>query len=161
MLDVLVYMYENYWDASSCPERSHLGRKLSAMGFEPDEITQALNWLEGLRVVSSTCHSPVPLDAPELSWTQASTSMRVFSSAEQETLGALGMGFVSFLESCGVLSAHLREVVIDRAMAAADHIVSLDDLKIIVLMAYWGAGVEPEALILDELCEDSLLRIAH
>jgi Smg protein len=37
----------------------------------------------------------------------------------------------------------------------------LDDLKIIVLMVYWSAGIEPDALVLDELCDDVAERIAH
>jgi putative colanic acid biosynthesis UDP-glucose lipid carrier transferase len=35
------------------------------------------------------------------------------------------------------------------------------DLKIIVLMVYWSAGIEPDALVLDELCDDKEARIAH
>ena len=70
------------------------------------------------------------------------------------------MGFVSFLESAGVLPPHMREIVVDRAMAVPGHPVSIDDLKIIVLMVYWSAGLEPDALILDELCDDSD-RVAH
>jgi Smg protein len=45
-------------------------------------------------------------------------------------------------------------------MAVPGHPVSIDDLKIIVLMVYWSAGLEPDALILDELCDDSD-RVAH
>ena len=47
----------------------------------------------------------------------------------------------------------MREIVIDRAMAAPGDPVSLDDLKIIVLMVYWSFGEEPDALVLDELCD--------
>ena len=43
MFDVLVYVYEHYWRGDVCPELPLLGRKLSAAGFEPDEIEQALN----------------------------------------------------------------------------------------------------------------------
>jgi len=39
--------------------------------------------------------------------------------------------------------------------------VSLDDLKIIVLMVYWSMGQEPDALILDELCDDTAGRLPH
>ena len=59
----------------------------------------------------------------------------------------------SFLESSGVLPAAMREIVIDRAMAAPGDPVSIDDLKIIVLMVYWSFGQEPDALVLDELCD--------
>ena len=84
---------------------------------------------------------------------QSLGSMRVYSVAEQDHLGAQCLGFVSFLESSGVLPAAMREIVIDRAMAAPGDPVSLDDLKIIVLMVYWSFGHEPDALVLDELCD--------
>ena len=54
----------------------------------------------------------------------------------------------------------MREIVLDRAMAVPGHPMSLDDLKIIVLMVYWSVGLEPDALVLDELCDDDS-RIAH
>ena len=55
----------------------------------------------------------------------------------------------------------MREVVIDRAMAAPGGPISLDDLKIMVLMVYRGFGHEPDALVLDELCNDSQERTVH
>jgi len=87
--------------------------------------------------------------------------MRVFSIAEQDHLGASCLGFLSFLESAGVLPPALREIVVDRAMAAAGDPVSLDQLKIIVLMVYWRFAIEPDALVLDELCDDTEGRLAH
>ena len=55
----------------------------------------------------------------------------------------------------------IREVIIDRAMAAPGGPIALEDLKLIVLMVYWRFGQEPDALVLDELCEDAQERIAH
>jgi Smg protein len=60
-----------------------------------------------------------------------------------------------------VLPATLREIVVDRAMAAPGDPVPLDALKIIVLMVYWSFGHEPDALILDELCDDTAKTVAH
>ncbi|RZJ05581.1 MAG: DUF494 family protein, partial [Rubrivivax sp.] len=37
----------------------------------------------------------------------------------------------------------------------------LEELKIIVLMVYWSSGLEPDALVLDELCDDARVRVAH
>ena len=48
MFDVLVYVYENYWRPDACPAPRQLSRKLSAVGFEPEEIEEALSWLGGL-----------------------------------------------------------------------------------------------------------------
>jgi Smg protein len=89
------------------------------------------------------------------------TSVRIYPVAEQNHLGVQCLGFISFLESAGVLPASLREVVIERAMAAPGAPVALDDLKIIILMVYWSFGQEPDALVLDELCDDTSGRIAH
>ena len=87
--------------------------------------------------------------------------MRIWSVAEQDHLGAECLGFVSFLSCAGVLPASLREIVLDRAMAAPGRPVALDDLKIIILMVYWRFGEEPDALVLDELCDDMGRRVAH
>jgi len=76
-------------------------------------------------------------------------------------MGAQALGFVSFLESSGVLPPQMREIVMDRAMAAPGNLLELDDLKIIVLMVYWSFGQEPDALVLDELCDDAADRVGH
>ena len=81
--------------------------------------------------------------------------------AEQDHLGAQCLGFITFLESAGVMPPAMREIVVDRAMAAPGGPVSLDDLKIIVLMVYWSMGQEPDALVLDELCDDTAGRLPH
>lgn len=162
MFEVLVFVYENYWRGDACPELHQLERKLSAHGFEPDEIHDALVWLDGLNVAAQNICLPAQ---SQLEWAPAeasASSMRVFSVAEQDHLGAECLGFVSFLESSGVLPPALREIVVDRAMASGlDAPMPLDALKIIVLMVYWRFGHEPDALILDELCDDTEGRLAH
>ena len=162
MFEVLVFVYENYWRGDACPELEQLGRKLTAVGFEADEIREALHWLDGLN--SATQAAQILPNAPTDSHAvlmHSPHSMRVYSVAEQDHLGAQCLGFVTFLESAGVLPAHLREIVIDRAMAARGAPVSLEDLKIIVLMVYWSSGMEPDSLVLDELCDDPEDRVAH
>jgi Smg protein len=159
MFEVLVFVYENYWRGDAVPELHQLERKLSAHGFEADEIHDALVWLAGLNVVAE--HSPPPGLESTDAFAASAHSLRVYSVAEQDKLGADCLGFVSFLESSGVLPAPLREIVLDRAMAAPGDSMCLDDLKIIVLMVYWRFGHEPDALILDELCDDTSGRLAH
>ena len=171
MFEVLVYVYENYWQGDACPELTQLGRKLTAVGFEAEEIQAALVWLDGLNNAAHSTQIFLPPDATTTSAAsksglrkvqkQSPDSLRVYSTTEQEHLGAGSLGFVSFLESSGVLPPHMREIVIDRAMAAPSDPLTLDDLKIIVLMVYWSFGEEPDALILDELCDDTDQRLAH
>ena len=164
MFEVLVYVYENYWQGDACPELPQLGRKLTAVGFEADEINAALVWLDGLNTAAQTTQIYLPAantDHAEMVQAQSPGSMRAYSVAEQEQIGVEALGFVSFLESSGVLPPHMREIVIDRAMATHDSPVALDDLKIIVLMVYWSFGQEPDALVLDELCDDTTYRVGH
>ena len=76
MFDVLVYLYENYWRPDACPDHAQLTRKLSAMGFESDEIEEALTWLDGLATAAESYVGE-----------QQTDSLRVYSAAEQEHLG--------------------------------------------------------------------------
>ena len=150
MFDVLVYLYENYWRPDACPDPKQLSRKLSAVGFEADEIQDALSWLDGLASsAESVTGSPVK------------GSIRVYTAAESDVLGETSIGFIAFLESAGVLPAPMREMVIDRAMAVGNGPMDLEDLKIIVLMVFWSLGEEPDALILDELFVDPSERLIH
>jgi Smg protein len=150
MFEVLVYLYENYWRPDACPDHDQLTRKLSAVGFETDEIQEALSWLDGLAET-----------AEAYSGEQAATSMRVYSPAELERLGEDSIGFISFLESAGVLPAPMREMVVDRASAVGESPLALEDLKVIVLMVFWSLGEEPDALILDELFVAPEERLIH
>ena len=170
MFEVLVFVYENYWRGDECPELGALERKLHAVGFEAEEIQEALTWLDGLNLAARGLQEPplerdaeLHLTLPQAPlWAASSMSMRVYSVAEQNHLGAECLGFVHFLETSGKLPAQLREMVLDRAMAAsADPVLTLEDLKTIVLMVYWSLGEEPDALVLDELCDDNVARIAH
>ena len=150
MFDVLVYLYENYWRPDACPEPQQLRRKLSAVGFEREEIQDALRWLDGLASNADT-----------VTGSQAPGSVRLYADSEREALGDESIGFIAFLESAGVLPPPMREMVIDRASAVGGGPIDLDDLKVIVLMVFWSLGEEPDALILDELFVDPEDRLIH
>ena len=178
MFDVLVFVYENYCPDDTAAQWDHLERKLNAVGFETEEIQDALTWLRGLSQAATGGRMDQPLADPAAhpacrsgaaalqqpapgALTASPDSMRIYSCAEQDHLGSQCLGFVSFLESTAVLSPQLREIVIDRAMAAPGNPVSVEDLKVIVLMVYWSFGEEPDSLVLDELCDDANARLAH
>ena len=163
MFDVLVYLYENYWRPDACPEPAQLSRKLSAVGFESDEIQDALSWLNGLAMTaesSASTQGSSGTDQPGPS-ERAPRNFRIYSQEETERLGEDSIGFICFLESAGVLPPMMREMVIDRATAAGDSPLALEDLKVIVLMVFWSLGEEPDALILDELFVAPDERLIH
>lgn len=157
MFEVLAFVYENYGYGDACPELPALQRKLNAVGFEDDEIQDALIWLEELK--SATHSQP---SRPAGTATHAVIeALRVFTPAEQARLGCSGWGLMVFLVSAGVLPWHRLELVMDRAMATPADELSVDDLKLIVLMVFWSLGEEPDALVLDELCDNRTERVGH
>ena len=142
MFDVLVYLFENYIHAAACPAPAHLARRLTAAGFEDEEINDALDWLSGLKHAASA--NP-PLGIP------SDTSVRVYVDEEMHRLGAEGHGFIVFLVSAGVIDASSRELILERISALPEGPVPLSRLKVIVLMVLWNQAQEMDSLILDEL----------
>ncbi|HEY0490989.1 MAG TPA: DUF494 domain-containing protein [Telluria sp.] len=141
MFDILVYLYETYYRPDACPEPAALARKLSAVGFDDVEISEALVWLNDLTEMAGG----------DLDFVASSDGIRFYVDQEYDVLGTAAVGFIQFLESARVLSPVQREIVIERALALDESPVSLGKLKIIVLMLLWSQGKEPDALMFDDL----------
>jgi len=155
MFEVLAYVYQHFDAGQMCPEPTQLERQLISSGFTSDEIDDALLWLKGLDGVALGNEAGTLLVVPQ------KTSSRVYPPHERAHLGSQTIGFLQFMENAGTLPAMLREIIIDRAMAAPGGPVSLNDLKIIMLLVYWRFGQAPDALVLDELCSDASSRLPH
>ena len=56
MFEILMYLFESYFDAGTYPEVDKLERKLTAAGFEEEEISEALSWLSALQQQSPECY---------------------------------------------------------------------------------------------------------
>ena len=146
MFDILVYLFENYVHADACPEPAQLARKLTAAGFEEEEITEALEWLSGLRQLS---------DGERPAHFARAGSLRIYSDDEQIRLGMECRGFLLFLENAGILDSECREMIVERALALGETEIELENLKVIVLMVLWQQDRPINGLILDELLNES------
>ena len=146
MFDILVYLFENYVHADACPEPAQLARKLTAAGFEEEEIAEALDWLSGLRQLSDG-EGPAQCARPG--------SLRIYADDELIRLGVECRGFLLFLENAGILDAECREMIVERALALGETEIELDNLKVIVLMVLWQQDRPINGLILDELLNES------
>ncbi len=145
MFDIFVYLFESYIHANACPESKLLTRKLLAAGFEDEEISEALEWLSGLRrITESSHHSMAP----------SASAVRIYSGPEQARISVECRGFIAFLENAGILDAPAREVIVERAMALGDLTLTLGRLKVIVLMVLWQREQPVDGLIIDELLAD-------
>ncbi|MFJ2989103.1 DUF494 family protein [Collimonas sp. NPDC087041] len=148
MFEVLVYLYETYYRPDACPEPEALVKKLSAIGFEEDEIAKALGWLTDLAETNHEFADKYPQQ------TAFSFGIRVYAQQEIDVLGIPAIGFIQFLESAKMLNPVQREIVIERALTVSETPVPLDKLKVIVLMVLWSQGKEPDGLMFDELFID-------
>ena len=95
MIDILVYLFENYLP-EACPEPSDLARKLSAAGFEEEEISEALSWLDGLDRSEAVVIRVRPQQ----------NAIRLYDDEEQSRLSVECRSFLAFLEQA---VAHNRQ----------------------------------------------------
>jgi Smg protein len=141
MFDILVYVFENYLPGA-CPEPDALARKLSAVGFEDDEISEALQWLAGLDQAQEEFRFH---RLPHAS------SQRLYDEEEMGSLLPECRGFLAFLESAKAIDATAREMIIERAMAADSPALSLTKFKVIVLMVMWRRELSLDNLVFEDL----------
>ncbi len=141
MFEILMYLFESYFDAGSYPEPEKLSRKLSAAGFEGDEISEALTWLSALQQQNPDSY-PASLDH---------AGMRHFAALETQRISFEARQFLLFAEQQHMISAVEREMVIDRAVALQQENIGADKLKLIMLMVLWNRHRELDPLLVEEL----------
>ncbi|MEW6687746.1 MAG: DUF494 domain-containing protein [Pseudomonadota bacterium] len=142
MYDILVYVFENCHQAELSGEKERVAKKLSAAGFEASDISAALTWLAG--VVRGPHRSLAPL--PE-----SGAAARAYAPRELAKLDAECRGLLMHFEQSGILGAQMREHVIERALAATGGPLTLEQLKLVVLMVLWNQHIPSTRLVAEDL----------
>lgn len=140
MFDVFAYLVQEYPDFSACPDVEQLARRLFAVGFEDEDIEDALSWLDSLDSAAAPEVLALPVDG-----------MRCFNDEEIEQLSTETRGFLQFLETHQVLDMTQRELVIERLLELPDGEADPDTARLVVLMVLWRQCITPDALMADEL----------
>jgi Smg protein len=124
VLDVLMYLFENYTDTEFTDTGNHnaLKEELAGAGFPDEEVGHAFQWLDGLSERRK-----------QLSLFGSTGVIRVYSRPELARLSTDCRGFLVYLEQLGILTAETRELVIDRLMAIEDE-VDLERVKWVLLL---------------------------
>jgi Smg protein len=149
MYEILVYLFENCQQADLAYDRERVAKKLSAAGFEDSDISEALHWLAGVRTPQAE-FSRMP---------DSRAAFRAFAPRELAKLDAKCRGFLLTLENSGILGPQNREVVIERALAASGDSLTLDQLKLIVLMVLWNQQTPTSQLLAEDLFSSSHARL--
>lgn len=139
MFDILLYLYDHYLVTDVYPDAETLSRKLAAVGFEAEDIDRALTWLNGLETLDMDEGSP------------AGDSVRCYSGEEWRRIDPEGIGFLIHLEAAGLLAPHVREWVIDQALALEDSEVAAEKIKWITLLAISRLRGPGDAIWLEDL----------
>lgn len=155
VLDILIYLFENYFDAElqSAPEpdRDTLKDELERAGFSEREVGRALEWLEQL------CADPERAGA-----IPPSRSIRVFDGREQARLDTECRGCILYLENIGILNAAQRELVIDRLLALDARQIDVEQVKWVVLMVLFSQPGQENALLrMEDLVFDGRAEAVH
>jgi Smg protein len=138
MVDVLIYLYENYMDGEDQPpvDQDLLEEELSEAGFSNAHIHKALHWLDELAE---------GLDAPGYDAIEAGRSMRIYNAQECERLDLGARGLLLFLEQIGILDPISRELVIERVLAIDHTAVAVDEVKWVVLLVLLNSPGQEDA----------------
>ena len=142
MFELLIYMFENYLSSKSYLDFNNISMELEAAGFDNDDIEEAFDWFSQLKVMSDKI--PQAIDAKE------NTNLRIFTEKEYKKISSEGLGFILFLEQAKVLNSIEREIIIDRAMALNQNIISIDEVRWVVMMALWNNGKENDYLFVED-----------
>lgn len=142
MYDILVFLFENCQQAELAYDRERVAKKLSAAGFEDSDISEALHWLAGVLRAAPTAACPLP---------DVRTSFRAFAPRELAKLDVECRGFLLTLEHSGILTPQTRELVLERSLAASGQTLTLEQLKLIVLMVLWNQQTPTSRLLAEDL----------
>jgi Smg protein len=151
MYDILVFLFENCQQAELAYDRERVAKKLSAAGFEHSDISEALHWLAGMQHAPHGVREPLP---------DMRSSFRAYAPRELAKLDAACRGFLLTLEQSGVLGAETRELVLERALAASGERLSLEQLKLVVLMVLWNREMPTSRLVAEDLFAAPHTRLA-
>lgn len=142
MFDILVFLFENCRQADLSHDPDRVAKRLTAAGFEESDISEALSWLAGVVRAPQRSLAPLP---------ERGKSFRAFAAKELAKLDVDCRGFLMYLEQSGILTPPTREHIIERALAAAGDALSLEQLKLIVLMVLWNQRTPASQLMAEEL----------
>jgi Smg protein len=151
MFDILLFLFESYFDIGSYPDHDKLSVKLTAAGFEEDDISQALAWLSGLQQLTRAAY-PDGIN---------NGGIRIFTDFEELRIGSEGLRFLAFWEHNKIITPIEREMIIDRVLALGRKSLSLDKLKLIVLMVLWSQHEDLDPMIIEDLLTPADTTQAH
>ena len=142
MLDLLIYLFENYISTKPKLNMNDITVELEEAGFNDKDISFAFDWFNHLEKISNGF---------ELT---NKDSLRVLSKKEYEKISSEAFTFLTFLLNAKILNSTEFEVILDQIMILNQKSINIDEMRWIVMMTLWKSGKENSYLFV----EDSLFQ---
>jgi len=141
MYDILVYLFENCsrpnWLTTRARRQEALGGGLRRLGHKR---SAALASRRAARAARGAAKLP-----------DSRTSFRAFAPRELTKTGRRMPRLPPDAGAIGILNPQTRELVIERSLAATGDSLTLDQLKLIVLMVLWNQQMPTSRLVAEDL----------
>ena len=138
MLDLLIYLFENYISTKPKLNMNAITVELEEAGFNNKDISTAFDWFNHLEKLSNS---------PELT---NKNSIRVLSQKEYEKISKEGFTFLTFLLNAKILNPTEFEVILDQIMILNQKYINIDEMRWIVMMTLWKSGKENSYLFVED-----------
>ena len=142
MLDLLIYLFENYISTKPKLNMNDITVELEEAGFNDKDISSAFDWFNHLEKICNGF---------ELT---NKDSLRVLSKKEYEKISSEAFTFLTFLLNAKILNSTEFEVILDQIMILNQKSINIDEMRWIVMMTLWKSGKENSYLFV----EDSLFQ---
>jgi len=104
MLDLLIYLFENYISTKPKLNMNDITVELEEAGFNDKDISSAFDWFNHLEKISNGCKLT------------NKNSLRVLSRKEYEKISSEAFTFLTFLLNAKILNSTEFEVILDQIM---------------------------------------------
>jgi len=138
MLDLLIYLFENYISTKPKLNMNAITVELEEAGFNNKDISSAFDWFNHLEKLSN---------GPDLT---NKNSIRVLSHKEYEKISKEGFTFLTFLLNAKILNPTEFEVILDQIMILNQKYINIDEMRWIVMMTLWKSGKENSYLFVED-----------
>lgn len=138
MVAVLAFLFENFLHRPIDLQANfeQIARELPQVGFDVEEVDGAMDWLD--ETLKSQNFDLIPL--------KESDSFRAFTQLEIAKIEPEARGVIYTLESNGLITSSIRELLIDRAMALRIHSVGKKEMQWVLLFVMMNTHARKEII---------------
>lgn len=144
MLEVLIFIYQNYWDKhdeveSKETDEAIMAYELSQAGFNHQDILHAVDWVKDLR-----------RSVQQPQYQQDPAALRIFCELERNKINDESLNFLCLLQQSELITAYERDLIVDRAMVLPQKTLRMEDIRWITMMVLWDESRKQDYLFVED-----------